>query len=189
MLLSAFWVRGAPPPPPPPSSCHAAAELVATARRGTVGPPAAGGGGVFMGMPLQTPMPFAGEALAVPITLFTQKRGGGGGGRARTKAVAAPDAAVITTAGMWHVCCCLGACRVSLDGLSRFFAALAVLLLQMASSGRWAPRGCSPSPTATARRSATCSPPSSTSLRQRSARRCFSVAAAKPGDDPLACLA
>lgn len=48
---------------------------------------------MFQGMPLQTPMPFAGEAMALPITLLTQKRGG------RTKAAAAPEAAVITTAG------------------------------------------------------------------------------------------
>jgi hypothetical protein len=43
-------------------------------------------------MPLQTPMPFAGEAVALPITIFTQKHGG------RTKAAPVPEAAIITTA-------------------------------------------------------------------------------------------
>lgn len=45
-------------------------------------------------MPLQTPMPFAGEAVTLPITLLTQKRQGG-----RTRAAPAPEAAIITTAG------------------------------------------------------------------------------------------
>ena len=47
---------------------------------------------MFGGRPLQTPMPFAGEAVAMPVTLLTQKRGG------RTKAAPAPEAAVIMTA-------------------------------------------------------------------------------------------
>lgn len=47
----------------------------------------------FNGLPLQTPMPFAGAAVPVPVTMLAQKRAG-----ARTKAVAAPDAAIITTA-------------------------------------------------------------------------------------------
>lgn len=46
----------------------------------------------FNGLPLQTPLPFAGFAMPLPVTMLTQKRGG------RTKAVAAPDAAVVTTA-------------------------------------------------------------------------------------------
>lgn len=46
----------------------------------------------FNGLPLQTPMPFAGAAMPLPITMLTQKRGG------RTKAAPAPDAAVVTTA-------------------------------------------------------------------------------------------
>ena len=51
---------------------------------------------VFNGLPLQTPLPFAGAtATAMPITMLTQKRGG------RTKASAAaaavPEAAVVTT--------------------------------------------------------------------------------------------
>lgn len=46
----------------------------------------------FNGLPLQTPLPFAGSAMPLPVTMLTQKRGG------RTKAVAAPDAAVVTTA-------------------------------------------------------------------------------------------
>jgi hypothetical protein len=48
---------------------------------------------IFNGLPLQTPMPFAGAAVPVPVTMLAQKRAG-----ARTKAVAAPDAAIITTA-------------------------------------------------------------------------------------------
>lgn len=53
----------------------------------------------FNGLPLQTPMPFAGEAIPLPFTMIAQKRG------ARTRAAPAPDAAVITTAdGMqWAV--------------------------------------------------------------------------------------
>lgn len=47
---------------------------------------------LFHGLPLQTPMPFAGEAVPVPVTLLTQKRGG------RMRSAAAPDAAIITTA-------------------------------------------------------------------------------------------
>lgn len=47
----------------------------------------------FNGLPLQTPMPFIGAPVALPVTLLAQKRAG-----ARTKAVAAPEAAVITTA-------------------------------------------------------------------------------------------
>jgi len=47
----------------------------------------------FNGLPLQTPMPFPGAAVPVPVTMLAQKRAG-----ARTKAVAAPDAAIITTA-------------------------------------------------------------------------------------------
>ena len=43
-------------------------------------------------MPLQTPMPFVGEAVALPITILTQKRGG------KTKVAPAPEAAIITTA-------------------------------------------------------------------------------------------
>ena len=46
----------------------------------------------FNGLPLQTPLPFAGTAMPLPVTMLTQKRGG------RTKAAAAPDAAVVTTA-------------------------------------------------------------------------------------------
>ena len=46
----------------------------------------------FNGVPLQTPLPFAGSAMPLPVTMLTQKRGG------RTKAAAAPDAAVVTTA-------------------------------------------------------------------------------------------
>eukprot|EP00887_Chlorella_sp_A99_P006778 scaffold2.g6778.t1 len=45
----------------------------------------------FNGMPLQTPMPFVGEAVPLPITLLTQKRGG------RTAGGTAPEAAIITT--------------------------------------------------------------------------------------------
>lgn len=48
--------------------------------------------GSFNGRPLQTPMPFAGQAMALPVTMLTQKRGG------RTKAAPVPDAAVVTTA-------------------------------------------------------------------------------------------
>ncbi|KAI3438316.1 hypothetical protein D9Q98_000750 [Chlorella vulgaris] len=63
-----------------------------TSRRSTTAAARPAGGGVFGGMPLQTPMPFAGEAVAMPITLLTQKRGG------RSKAAPQPEAAVITTA-------------------------------------------------------------------------------------------
>lgn len=48
---------------------------------------------MFGGLPLQTPMPFGGEAMALPITMLTQKRGG------RTKAVPVPEAAIVTTNG------------------------------------------------------------------------------------------
>jgi hypothetical protein len=48
--------------------------------------------GAFNGMPLQTPLPFAGAAMPMPVTMLTQKRGG------RTKAAAVPEAAVVTTA-------------------------------------------------------------------------------------------
>ncbi len=47
---------------------------------------------LFNGRPLETPMPFAGEAAPLPVTLLARRRGG------RTAAVPAPDAAVITTA-------------------------------------------------------------------------------------------
>jgi hypothetical protein len=51
-------------------------------------------------------MPFAGEAVALPITMLTQKRGG------KSKAAPMPDAAIITTAGGQaggvHVCVCGG---------------------------------------------------------------------------------
>jgi hypothetical protein len=65
---------------------------------------------MFLGMPLQTPMPFAGEAVALPITMLTQKRGG------KSKAAPVPDAAIITTAGgqagrragEWCACVCGG---------------------------------------------------------------------------------
>ncbi|KAL4450188.1 hypothetical protein ABPG77_010857 [Micractinium sp. CCAP 211/92] len=62
--------------------------------RRSAAPPAAAaaGGSLFQGMPLQTPMPFQGEAVPLPITMLTQKRGG------RTKAAPAPDAMVIQTA-------------------------------------------------------------------------------------------
>jgi hypothetical protein len=46
----------------------------------------------FNGLPLQTPLPFAGSAMPLPVTMLAQKRGG------RTKAASAPDAAVVTTA-------------------------------------------------------------------------------------------
>ena len=46
----------------------------------------------FNGRPLETPLPFAGASMPLPVTMLTQKRGG------RTKAAAAPDAAVVTTA-------------------------------------------------------------------------------------------
>jgi hypothetical protein len=39
-------------------------------------------------------MPFAGEAVPLPITILTQKRGG------RSKAAPVPDAAIVTTAGV-----------------------------------------------------------------------------------------
>lgn len=52
----------------------------------------AGGQSAFRGKPLQTPMPFMGEAVALPITVVTQKHGG------RTKAAPVPEAAIITTA-------------------------------------------------------------------------------------------
>ena len=46
----------------------------------------------YNGLPLQTPMPFAGPAVPIPITMLTQKRGG------RTNAAAyAPDAVIVTT--------------------------------------------------------------------------------------------
>jgi len=47
---------------------------------------------VFNGRPLQTPMPFAGHALPIPVTMLAKKGGG------RTKAAPVPDAAVVTTA-------------------------------------------------------------------------------------------
>lgn len=53
---------------------------------------------MFQGVPLQTPMPFQGEAVPLPITMLTQKRGG------RTKAAPVPDAMVIQTAG-GQACC------------------------------------------------------------------------------------
>ena len=61
----------------------------ATGRRG--GARAAAPAALFNGLPLQTPMPFAGEAVPLPITLLTQRRGG------RAGAAPAPDAAVVTT--------------------------------------------------------------------------------------------
>ncbi|KAL4452511.1 hypothetical protein ABPG75_008173 [Micractinium tetrahymenae] len=63
-------------------------------RRGAALPPAAAaaGGAMFQGVPLQTPMPFQGEAVPLPITMLTQKRGG------RTKAAPVPEAMVIQTA-------------------------------------------------------------------------------------------
>lgn len=47
---------------------------------------------VFNAMPLQTPLPFSGAAMALPVTMVAQSRGG------RTKAAPAPDAIVISTA-------------------------------------------------------------------------------------------
>jgi hypothetical protein len=49
--------------------------------------------GDFNGRPLATPMPFAGEAVPVPVTMLAQCRGGGRG----AVGPAAPDAAVVTT--------------------------------------------------------------------------------------------
>ena len=46
----------------------------------------------FNGVPLQTPMPFAGQAVAMPVTMLMQNKKGG-----RTKASRAPSAAVVTT--------------------------------------------------------------------------------------------
>lgn len=85
--------RGTDPPFPPPALPCCAEP--AGSRRSAALPPAAAaaGGSLFQGMPLQTPMPFQGEAVPLPITMLTQKRGG------RTKAAPAPDAMVIQTAG------------------------------------------------------------------------------------------
>lgn len=49
--------------------------------------------GSFNGVPLQTPMPFAGKAMPMPVTMLVQegKRGG------KTKASQEPRAAVVTT--------------------------------------------------------------------------------------------
>jgi hypothetical protein len=49
--------------------------------------------GSFNGVPLQTPMPFAGAPIPLPVTLLAQRKPGG-----RTRAAPAPDAAVVTTA-------------------------------------------------------------------------------------------
>lgn len=46
----------------------------------------------YNGVPLQTPMPFAGQAVAMPVTMLMQNKKGG-----RTKASRAPSAAVVTT--------------------------------------------------------------------------------------------
>lgn len=169
------------------------AAEVATGRRGAAAaaPPAASG--MFGGLPLQTPMPFAGEAMALPITMLTQKRGG------RTKAVPVPDAAIVTTAGGCagvRLACVMHASgnspRLLLHVLVDAFASTqsgssvptraCSHLLQTASSGRWVRREWRACPTATARRSQICSPRSSTSLPRRWARRCSSVAAASDED-------
>ena len=89
-------------PAEPSTSRRGGAAAAAAAAAG----PARSSSGMFLGMPLQTPMPFAGEAVALPITMLTQKRGG------KSKAAPMPDAAIITTAGGQaggvHVCVCGG---------------------------------------------------------------------------------
>ncbi|GAB4818741.1 hypothetical protein N2152v2_005787 [Parachlorella kessleri] len=72
---------------------QAAADGFAAAPLVMEAAPAAGTAarGNFNGRPLQTPMPFAGEAMQAAVTLLTQRRGG------RTRGAAATDAAVITT--------------------------------------------------------------------------------------------
>lgn len=50
------------------------------------------GGETFNGVPLQTPMPFRGEAVPLPVTMLMQHKKG-----SRTKASNVPSAAVVTT--------------------------------------------------------------------------------------------
>ena len=47
----------------------------------------------FNSLPLQTPLPFSGAAMPLPVTMVTQKKRGG-----RTKAAPAPDAIIVATA-------------------------------------------------------------------------------------------
>ena len=47
---------------------------------------------MFNGLPLETPMPFAGAAIPIPMTMVTQRRGG------RIPATALPDAVILETA-------------------------------------------------------------------------------------------
>ena len=47
---------------------------------------------VFNGLPLETPMPFAGAAVPLPMTMVTQRRGG------KIPAAAVPDAVILKTA-------------------------------------------------------------------------------------------
>jgi hypothetical protein len=75
--------------PSQPPTAHEPVPAFRSAMSSTAAP---GMHGSFNGLPLQTPMPFAGAAAAMPVTMLTQKRGG------RTKAAAVPDAALITTA-------------------------------------------------------------------------------------------
>ncbi len=78
----------------------------------------------------------------------------------------------------WGCCACRNMhLHMHASGLSLHSCPLQ-LRTQMASSGRWVQRVWRACPTATARRSQTCSPRSSTSSRRRLARRCSSAATA-----------
>lgn len=68
------------------------ATVMRTVRAKTTGPDVHVGRNEFNGVPLQTPMPFAGAAVAMPITMLVQSKRG-----ARTKAANDPSAAVVTT--------------------------------------------------------------------------------------------